>query len=200
MNTKHLLLIAAVIALLAPTPGCNQAQIAELQLKATELKAQLAAGRKDLELTQEQRARLAAAIAEMPEGPEKEKAKKLAKNVDAAIEKTSAFLVKLEEATLQMEQRLEGAEDALDVAEAAVESAAPLIPAPWGAIFAASGGLLIGLLRAGYNRAQAVKIARSVDGKVDLSDASKAEIRAIQGAGGGRIVDEAQGKATRLPF
>ena len=197
---RHLIITLALVCCLAPVTGCNQQQIAELQLRAAELKMQLATGRADLELTREDRARLALAIADMPEGEQKETAKKILKDTDAALETFAAVVLKVEGAAQRMEERLESATDGFDVAAATVESVAPLLPPPWGAILAATGGLVIGLIRAGYNRAQARKIAASLDGKLTLTEADKLAVRAAQGTGAGRIVDEAQGKKTALPF
>lgn len=199
---RHLIITLALIGLLAPVTGCNQQDIAELRLYATELKVQLATGRADLELTREDRVELALAIADMPEGKHKAIATEILKDTDAALEKFTAVVLKIEGAAQAMDERLESATDGFDVAEATVESVAPLLPAPWGAILLASGTLAIGLIRAGYNRTQARKIVRSIDGfgKLTLTDAEKVEVRLAQGAGAGRIVDEAQGKKTALPF
>ncbi len=197
---RHLIITLALVCCLAPVTGCNQQDIAELQLRAAELKMQLATGRADLELTREDRARLALAIAEMPEGKQKDTAKKILRDTDAALEKFVEVVLKIEGAAQRMDEQLESATDGFDVAEATVESVAPLLPPPWGAILAATGGLVIGLIRAGYNRTQARKIASSLEGKLTLSEVDKLAVRAAQGIGAGRIVDEAQGSAPRLPF
>jgi len=192
------LLLAAL--LIAPV-GCNELDIEAMKAEVSELRKDAAAGREALELSREQRAELAEAIAALPEGKTKDALVQVLNGLDVRIEQISGVLLNADEALGDYEMRLANARDGLDVAEATVQSTATFLPPPWNAMLAAGGGLILGLLRAAQNRKHGRAIAGSVDGRLtELDPAAAAAISAAQGAGAKRIVDEAQGKKLKLPF
>lgn len=134
-------------------------------------------------------------------------AAKVADQVGAVIGRAQSILAQAESAARTLADGLAKAESAPDVAQATVNAATPLIPGPWGAIVGLLATTLIGFWRAAYNRAAGRSIARSIelsqgkDGVINLDDeATREDLRARQGSGGSRLVDEAQGKAMALPF
>jgi len=198
---RTLVLMLLLTAIVTIPVACNPQQIAELKVQAAEMRADLAAGRQQLELTRDQRVRLAEAISEMPEGKEKEKFKAVLDTVDQRIEQVTGYVLNVEDALNEFEAKIANADDPLDVADAAVQTTAPFLPPPWNALLAAAGGLAIGLVRAAQNRIAARSIAASMEGHVTGLTATEVDaISAAQGAGGKRIVDEAQGKKLKLPI
>ena len=185
-------LVAVLLALVITPAGCTPEEIGQLRadLEATQLQ---------LQNTQIAVQQAHLKIAQMPDGPQKEKwARRL-----AAME---AVLVELEPAVGALKERILTAKDPLDVAAATIETAAPFLPPPWNTLVPLFGGIALGLIRAAQNRYNGRKALRSVqpavtsalhaaDGKVTAEGLSGA-----QGAGGKRLVDEAQGKKMALPF
>ena len=92
-------------------------------------------------------------------------------------------------------------------AKEAVDVVAPFIPGPWSGVLTGLAGLALGLLRARANRKAAVGMAQAIEtnkddaGVLNLTDKITANrVSSAMGASGKRIVDEAQGKVSSLPF
>ena len=164
-----------------------------MKTEMAEVSAQVEKAKGDL-------ARMEAEIGAMPEGSEKETAMKVAAKISEGIAASEKWLGKATQTVGVLEAALVNAQDGFDVAQAALDAAKTVAPPPWGYLASVLGGLVLGLIRAGYNRWTARKIVRSVDGIVAPDKTAAAAISLIQGASGKRIVDEAQGKKLALPI
>lgn len=196
---KRLLLISMLcLPLLA---GCNADQIKQA-FSATE---QLSAGMQEIKAALAEattrRTGIESMLAEIPAGPDRDQAVATSAKLDTVISIGSAWLDKTDAAVDILKAELAEAEVGFDVAEGIMRAAQPFIPAPWGAIAIGVGGLVIGFIRARMNRVAARNVIVSVDPVVAKASASaKVDIASAQSTAAGRLVDEAQGKALKLPF
>lgn len=199
------ILTTCVLALLTLIPvsmmGCGdsvnvdafKAQIATLASQRDNLE-------KVVQEAEAQKANITALLELLPEGEAKEKALVLNQKLDLVITSANERLPALLTAIDELNERAQKAETAWDLADAGVQSSAPLIPAPWGQLVLL-GWSVVSTVRAVMNRRAGKQIAASVEGKLNLTEPGiKADIRSQQGATAQRIVDEAQGKAFSLPL
>jgi len=191
----------SVLAAVLVLPGCTDEQIAKMRQAAGTLKEQVPVVKDTLSKAQAQSENIEQAINSLPDGELKDKLLKAKMVADQTVEAANEFLEKAEPQLAELNAKLAEATDTLDVIDAGIQSAAPLLPVPWGPLLAAGGGLVVGLLRAAQNRKAARNIATSVQpilADVKLTEEQKTAIRATQGATGNRIVDESQGKKPAL--
>lgn len=197
-----LLVAAAVVA------GCNTAQLDRAATDVRLARGDIAALRGELVAAQgrAQAARVAAET--QPAGPGRDALLAVATASEQAAEKAGPVLAQAEKVAQVAEAGLRAAAsgDGLAGVESTITTAVGFIPG-WGTVAGLLVTTIFGFIRAGMNRAAARAIAKSVelaqgaDGVLNLdNEATQEDLRTIQGAGGSRIVDEAQGKATRLPF
>jgi len=98
-------------------------------------------------------------------------------------------------------------EASAQAAKEAVDVVAPFLPQPWGSFASMAAGLVLGLMRASANRKAARRMATAIElqqgdnGTINFDDeTTRDNLSAGMGATAKRIVDEAQGKASSLPF
>jgi len=188
---------------LAPllVPGCNAEQIEEATRTIEEISAGMADIQAAVAEATAQKAAIDAALADMPAGETRDKAIALSAKLDEAMMVGGMWLARADASIAVVQAELANAEEPLDVVEGVIKASGPLIPAPWGAIVAGVGGLVIGLARAAWNRYLARKIVRSVEPTIKrTSEATRVKIGAAQGDAAGALVDEAQAKKPVLPF
>lgn len=201
---KYIGIVAAMLILLI-IGGCAFLQSqSSADAKANLLKAEAAVEevQSALSLALEQKAQILVLIESLPDGELKDTAVAKLSNVESVI---SALQQKVEitKATLEtLNREIADAKSWLDIAAGTVTAVAPLLPAPWGAIAGAVGGLVIGLLRAWRNKKAAIAVIQSVQPIVTkaLTPAVSETLSAKQGSAGQALVDAAQGKGTVLPF
>lgn len=144
-----------------------------------------------------------AEVEAMPDGDEKEAAEQILAAMEATLVKPREVVAKGSAVLAEINTRLAGLQDGdlVDVAEIGIDVGASTLPPPWGALVGLGGGLAIGLFRAYQNRQTARNIAKSVDHIIKGVEPSESTaIAARQTLAAERVVDEAQGKAVRLPF
>jgi len=198
---KTLLLFLLIVLLLCAV-GCNDAQIAQMQEGVEILEQRIPDAQEALATAAAQSENLNAAIAMMPDGELKESLIKIKAQSDAVVIQAMAFLEKAEPRLAELKASLAEATDTLDVVDAGIRSAAPLIPAPWGSLLL-GGWSIFATIRAAMNRRAARQVVKSVEPIVSKAVTSADEeynIRTIQGPTGNRIVDEAQRKKFALPL
>lgn len=141
-------------------------------------------------------------IAALPEGEDREAARLLVEHTRAYLDKAVPML-KTAEARLAELEKAKGFPEMMVVGGETIQQIGESVPVPWATHIAWAGALLATLGRAWSNRRDGRKVAESVD-KVKrmnlLTDDDKKTVNKIQGPGGRRLVDEAQGKALSLPF
>lgn len=205
VRTVALMALITLACLLAS--GCNAAQLGALQAQAKLAADDAAAAKAELVKAQTTAAALRESAATQPDGPAKDAAIKSAETLEAGAAKAAPVVDKIAEAARVLNEKVKAADpsDKFAGAQAIVDTAS-IIPG-WGALISAIGGLALGLIRAGYNRAAARAMAKGLElaqdptGNINLADPKTGDkIRTVQGAGAGRIVDEAQGKVMALPF
>ena len=91
-------------------------------------------------------------------------------------------------------------DDEAAILEAGWVAVSPFIPAPYSVAVGSILGLLIGLWRARQNRQTARTVISSAAKFTAIPPSDAVAIRMAQGSAGNRMVDEAQGKKTPLPF
>ena len=196
------LYLLAVCLLCALVIGCNDEQLDRLRSgsKQAEATAEQVAGAMDVVIAE--KATVDAAIVNLPPSEQRDKAIALSKSLGDKITVGRQWLDKAQATLATFNALLANAEDGFDAASATLTAAGPLLPQPWGALIAGAGGLMIGLVRAGYNRHLGRKIVRSLDtaGATRLTAKEILTINVAQGPTGRRLVDEAQGKKFALPF
>lgn len=205
---SKLIIFLATSIVVGTLVGCNAEQMAQLRLasdKATtelqEAKARLAEEARTLEEKK-------AAATALPASSEKDEALKDVAKQGRLVDKLTTVVAKTETAARAFNNEIKAADpsDQFAAADATIKAVSTFIPGPWGLIATLVGTNVISLLRASYNRKVAQNIARSMElvqdsnGIVNLNNPdTQNKLRAMQGAGGARVVDEAQGKATALP-
>lgn len=206
--TRLTALMALAVLLTAALPGCNAEQFGQLTAQTTLVRDDVAALRGEIAAARERAATARAQAETQPAGPAREALIAAADKAEAIAGRAEPTLRETEETLGRLEARLRAADpsDRFAAAQAVLEAAAPMVPG-YGPLIAFLGGTILGLVRAGYNRAAARSIARSIEltqspeGAINLDDPStQDDLRAHQGAAGSRIVNEAQGKALALPF
>lgn len=188
--------VALPIALTSCVPG----QVEETRAILTQIRADMAGVSVQVAMAKADLVKIEADIAAMPEGAEKEAAIKVAAKISEGIAASEKWLGKATQTASALDLALLNAEDGFGVAQAVLDTARDVAPPPWGYIVSSFGGLLLGLVRASYNRWTARNVVRSVDPLVTPDGPDAAAISAAQGAGGKRLVDEAQGRRLVLPF
>jgi hypothetical protein len=207
MPMRTALLILVMAAAVATMPACNAAQLGALQAQAKLAADDAAAAKAELVKAQATAAALRESAATQPDGPAKDAAIKSADVLEAGVAKAAPVVDKIAEAARVLADKVKAADPSDQFAGAqAIVDTASIIPG-WGALISAIGGLALGLIRAGYNRSAARAMAKGLElaqdplGIINLADPKTGDkIRTVQGAGAGRIVDEAQGKVMALPF
>lgn len=198
----------AVAAVLVVAAGCSTAQLDRAATDVRLARGDIAALRGELAAAQGRAQEAREQAATQPAGPARDALLAVAAASEKAAEKAGPVLAKAEAVAQVAEAGLRAAAsgDGLAGVETAVTTAVGFVPG-WGSVLALLSTTIFGLIRAGYNRAAARAIAKSVelaqgaDGVLNLDDPAKQEdLRTLQGAGGSRIVDEAQGKRVALPF
>lgn len=187
------------VALPVALTSCVPSQVEETRAVIAQIKADMITISAEVATAKADLAEMEAAITAMPEGREKEVATEVAAKVSEGIAASEKWLGKATQATTALELALADAQDGFDVAEAVLNTARDIAPPPWGYLASSLGGLVLGLIRAAYNRSVARKVIRSVDTLVQPDGNRSAIISAAQGAAGKRMVDEAQGKRFALP-
>lgn len=191
----------AVLAL----PSCDAQQVADMKAQLTQVQTQVDKYAPMLNQVTEQKAKVDALIASLPDGSAKDKAQEVSAELGKYIPVLQNIVDTSQKAISDLNANLKDAQTSIDVAEAAINTGAPFIPPPWGTIVAAAGGLVIGLIRAGQNKQAAKNIAATVDPIVQKAIAENPavadQISAKQTNAAAKIVDQVQGSvASILPF
>ncbi len=196
------LLAVAASGLLLSASGCNAEQIAALKGTINKTQVEVDAVEAAVDRLEEEKVQLDTDIVQMPPGKERERAEIISDKLGKVIDAGKYRLGQLDKILTDLETRLADANDAWDVADAGVKTAAPFIPAPWGPLVLATWGAVM-TYRSNRHRAAGRNLARSVDSSLGIekmTDAEKAVIRSRQSPLAARIVDEAQGNAFKMPL
>ncbi len=176
--------------------GCNAEQIALLRQGLVEARDVLETAKTEAVEIEADILVWDELIADLPEGDSKERAIRTRQRLVGGLGKAEGIIDKAAEKADEVLLRLQDAENAWDVADAGVKTAAPLLPEgprTWLLL----GWAIIASIRARLNRVAGRQISTSLQSVVSGGDFNAAEVRAIQGKTAGKIVDEAQGKAYR---
>jgi outer membrane murein-binding lipoprotein Lpp len=204
--------ILAVTLAAATVPGCSGVNGPQLAQQVQTLKGDLDRAQQALDAVRAQRDALDAVIGQMPDGEAKDRIIQLRDRAVTVADITADYLAKAKVALETMERKAAEATDVGGVIIAALESAAPVVPAPWGTlvgIAAAIAGGIMAIVKgrqasAAYEQAQqtaeaAGKVIRSVqpvvDSAIEASPALADSLRVKQGDAGAALVDAAQAKA-----
>ena len=199
MRTYGILAVCLALMLVCVC-GCTAADRQWLTDKLQRTEQAVDVTKQQIAVLEAQSAELDKQIAAMPAGPKRDEAVELKADVDRWIVGSEEYLAKARAFLAELRVKIEAAENDLDVAEVALETTAQYLPPPWGGFLMMGSGLVLGLLRAWRNKRTAMKAIAAVDAYVIVPDANVAEVRAAAGRAGNRLVDEAQGKTTGLPF
>ncbi len=197
--TITLLLLGLCLVGLLALPGCNTEQIAALKLKLVEARGVLETAKTEAVEIEAAMLELDELIADLPPGGSKDRAIRERQRLTEGLVVATGVIDKLAEQADVLLLRLETAENEWDVADATVQTAAPLLPAPIRSWLLLGWGV-IATIRAAANRRAGVQIAKSVEPATRGKPFDPDEARSVQGRLAGRIVDEAQGKKLRLPL
>ncbi len=195
----HLFILLLLSPLLIASSGCNSQQIEEIKSKLTATKDKVVDLQVSVDTAIAEQAKLQSAIVKMPDGSEKDRAIALAAGFADVIEIGQKSLGLAENALIELQGRLAHAQDAWDVADAGVKTAAPFIPPPYGTALLGIWGAVM-TLRARHNRKAGKEAIASVSPFLDMNDQAKNTVRSRQGPAAKRLVDEAQGKKFAFPI
>lgn len=210
---RRLTILAVLSLSLVALPGCTlrgdltPEQIQQIQQQIDAVGVQVDAAHAALAEARSHRAALEAALADLPEGERRDKTLAAIAKADARLGDLDAWLAQAQAARATLQTHLASSGDVLDVIAAGGTAATPLIPQPWGAIVGAVVGLGVGVVRAWSNKRTAVRVVQAVEAAKDVAggvvDFSAPDIRRklrSMGPAGAKLVDEAQGRASGLPF
>jgi len=202
LNAPRLLIVAVVAVIVcAMLCGCTVEDRAALTQQAVVVREHVDAAEAQIAAISDELANADEAIALLPEGKAKDEARAYKAGLEDALTRTQAVIAQGKVVLDEIAAGLADSGDAFDVAQVAITAAGKVAPPPWGALGAGLAGLVLGLIRAAYNRAAGRRVIASVDGYVMPSEPGEAaKLSVAQGAGGKRLVDEAQGKKLALPF
>jgi hypothetical protein len=130
--------------------GCNEAQIQALKERALSMEAAVAAIREDVAARRAEVDKLDARIESMPEGSDKTETRALRDAILARLDLLEGQLEQAEGVAERVNAELENVRNWKDIAGAAAEGTAPLLPPPWDYGLLALAGALG--LRARHNR------------------------------------------------
>lgn len=196
--------------------GCNTEQIEKLRAGVNEANRDVQAASVIADELKAVHDAAVEQIEQMPDGPEKEALRKEADEYSADIQKWLKYkdIAAAQSAVLSAE--LDKAQDAVGVAQAVVNTAAPLIPPPYGPVIAVTAPVLLGMLgmffgkkngvqqgkqegrQDAVNQARALEAVKSQDNTINFDDPQvKKTLDLLLGPSGKQIVDEAQGRLVR---
>lgn len=201
-----LILVALALAV-AMFGGCNAQQLADASQQATLVRGDIAAAQEQVDKAAATAAAAREAAATQPDGPEKDVTLAVATKAEGVVAKLKPIIEQASKIAAKLDEQIKKADPSdklagLDIAAAT----APAIPV-YGPIIGLILTTIAGFARAAYNRsaaramAKGLELAQDPTGVINLADPKTGDkIRTVQGAGAGRIVDEAQGKVMALPF
>jgi len=175
--------------------GCIAGQASSPQVDVSQVRQQTVAIREALQVAINKKMLIDEQIRQLPP-VEREKGLR-------ESEKIGQVIVGLQEVLNTFHENTANADSTLDVIDAGAAAAAPMF-GPYGVMAGLAITTITGFARAWQNRKAGRAIARSVDPLVDSAIRTEpsmiAALRKDQGSTGNRIVDEAQGKAFKMPF
>ena len=193
------LLVGLLLAALLPT-GCGNMNLDTVREQIQRVSEQTDDVQQAIAAAAERKADLDTQIAAMPPGTDRDRHVVVSEKLGEVIEAGQSFLGEAEVSLSRLGELMADATDDVDAFEATYQTTAEMLPPPWGGYLALGGGLIAALWRAAKNRQTARNIATSMEGRVTVNTDERATVSGIQGAAGRRIVDEAQGKRTKLPI
>jgi len=209
-----ILMLGLAICFLLPMAlsGCTadgKLDMDALRFGAKQSAAEVDAVQKTIVDVQARRDKLAVDAAQLPVGPQKEKAAAAVAEADKLLAQLKAGQKLAAERLADFNERLKTATDEVDVFLAALQSAAPAIPQPWGTFLLLGTNLATavyaGVKRAASNRnltagqavVRALEAAKTPEGVVNFTDPATAKaLSAVMGEAGKALVDGVQGPKT----
>jgi len=191
---RKLTLILMLATVLTCT-GCNSAQIKAMQDGVAKLQLSTDNAAQELAKLQDKRIELIKQIEDMPDGREKERARAVVQEIAQTSERIEEGFTVAAQKLGELKDALANAQDGWEVAAATLNTAAGVVPQPWGTYLGLAGALIgsIGVVQAKRLKAAATNTVRSVQPVMDVATPEqKAAVRKAQTNAAAKLVDSTQ--------